>query len=386
MTSKGLLLVLLLACVLAAATTGCMQSATPASSEEIKTITITDAMGRQVEVPSEPDHVICSGPGCLRYLTYLQCEDRIVGVDSIEKRETIFDARPYAIANPQFKSEQYGLIGEFRGFDDPEKILALEPQPQVIFKTYGTMGYNPQELQERTGIPVVVLEYGDLATYRNDMYTSLRTMGEVMGKEERTEEVIAFFDAAIADLDERTSSVPDDEKTTCYVGGIAYKGPHGFQSTEPTYPPFVFTNAKNVAYDPNKSISHCDVAKEKILEWDPEVLFVDLSTLQSGGAAGGLYELRNDEAYQQLTAVKESRVYGVLPYNWYTQNHGSTLADAYFVGTLLYPEQFEDVNLKDKVIEIYTFLVGEGDPQLGKEVYESMDNAFDLLAFKKLEV
>jgi iron complex transport system substrate-binding protein len=328
--------------------------------------------------------VICSGPGCLRYLTYLEAQDKIVGVDDIEQRETIFDARPYAIANPQFKSD-YPLFGEFRGNDDPEKILLLEPQPQVIFKTYPTSGYDPVELQEKTGIPVVVLNYGDMVNYKDDMYQSLRIMGEVMGKEQRSEEVINFFEGSIDDLNQRTADVSEEDKISCYVGGIAASGPHGFQSTEPTYPPFLFTNALNVAYDPQE-LAHMDVAKEKILEWDPEMVFVDLSTLQSKDESSAYYELQHDEAYRQLSAVQSGEVYSVLPYNWYTQNYGSILADAYFAGKLLYPENFEDVDVEDKTIEIYTFLVGKGDPEIGRDVYETMKTTFGTAPFVKLEV
>jgi len=49
-----------------------------------------------------------------------------------------------------------------------------------------------------------------------------------------------------------------------------------------------------------------------------------------GDRAGGLFELKTDPAYQSLTAVQNGNVFGVLPYNWYTQNFGSILANAYF--------------------------------------------------------
>ncbi|MEZ5334835.1 MAG: iron ABC transporter substrate-binding protein [Methanolobus sp.] len=354
------------------------------TQEDTATITVTDALGRNVEIPESPEHVICSGAGALRLLTYLEGEDKIIAVDSIEPRDNPYDARPYALANPQFATD-YTVFGEFRGNDDPEKILSLEPQPDVIFKTYSTSGYDPVELQEKTGIPVVVLNYGDMAGNRESMYQSLRIMGESMGKEDRAEEVIAFFDETIADLNTRTADITEDEKTSCYVGGIARAGPHGLQSTEPTYPPFLFTNAKNVAYA-DMNLSTAEVAKEKIIEWDPEIIFVDLSTLQSEDENSALYQLQNDESYQQLQAVQSGNVYGVLPYNWYTQNFGSVLADSYYAGKLLYPERFEDVDVENKTTEIYTFLVCDGDEELGAEVCEQMINAFGTPAFTKLDV
>jgi iron complex transport system substrate-binding protein len=337
---------------------------------------VIDAAGREIKLPDRIERVICSGAGCLRLLTYLQAQNLIVAVDDIEKRRQPFDARPYALANPQFKD--YPLFGEFRGYDNPELIMALNPQPQVIFKTFSTMGHDPDKLQKKTSLPVVVLEYGDLSSQRSYFYQSLRLMGKVVGKEKRAEEIISFFEANIKGLSDRTKNI--SEQKTCYVGGIAFKGPHGFQSTEPDYPPFLFIHVKNMAYDPLlKGKGQSDIAKEKIIEWDPEIIFLDLSTLQMGDKAGGLFELRTDPAYQALTAVKQGRVYGVLPYNWYAQNFGSILANAYLIGKLLYPHQFQDIDPEAKAEEIYTFLVG-------KPVFREMDRMFQGLAFKKILV
>ncbi|WP_342305916.1 iron ABC transporter substrate-binding protein [Methanolobus sp. ZRKC5] len=379
---------LLMLIVVSTLISGCMDSTSMSQSlqtqEQTTTFTVTDALGRTVEVPESPEHVICSGSGALRLLTYLEEEDKIIAVDSIEARDSLYDARPYALANPHF-STNYTIFGEFRGNDNPEKILALDPQPDVILKTYSTSGYDPAELQEKTGIPVIVLNYGDMVNNRESMYQSLRIIGEVMDKEERAEEVISFFDETMADLNERTASVPEDEKTTCYIGGIARAGPHGLQSTEPTYPPFLFTNALNVAYD-DMDLSTAEVAREKIIEWDPEIIFVDLSTLQSEDENSALCQLQNDKSYQQLQAVQSGNVYGMLPYNWYTQNFGSVLADSYFAGKLLYPDKFEDVDLEEKTTDIYTFLVCDGDEELGKEVCAQMINAFGTPAFTELDV
>jgi iron complex transport system substrate-binding protein len=112
---------------------------------------ITDSAGRQVEIPQIVDHVICSGPGALRLLTYLESQDKIVAVDDMEKQRPQFDARPYALANPQFKD--YPIFGEFRGHDHPERILTLDPLPQVIFKTYSTVGHDPLELSKKNRYP-----------------------------------------------------------------------------------------------------------------------------------------------------------------------------------------------------------------------------------------
>lgn len=341
-------------------------------------VTITDAAGRQVEVPREVKHVICSGPGSLRYLCYLNGQDKVVAVDSIEHRKSRMDARPYAVANKQFRTMP--IFGEFRGRDNPELIAALSPQPQVIFKTYANSGYDPEELQKRTGIPVVILDYGDLGHRRSAMDESLKLMGAIIGKKDRADEVIAFFDDTIRDLRQRVADIPSESRPSCFVGGIAFKGPHGFRSTEPGYPPFMFLNARNVAAptDGSKPIRHADIAKEKIVEWNPDVLFVDLSTIRAGSTSNALYEMATDPSYRSLDACKNKKIYSVLPYNWYTSNHGNTLANSYFIGKILYPDQFADIDPVTKADGIYNALVGG-------PVFGTLNSAFENLAFQALD-
>lgn len=341
-------------------------------------ISIVDSLERQVTVPEKVEKVICSGSGCLRLLVYLQAQDKIVGVDSIEARKSPFDARVYALANPQFKN--YPVFGEFRGFDNPELILALPKLPQVIFKTYSTSGTNPVELQQKTGIPVIVLNYGDLGVNKEEFYNSLKIMAKVVGKEKRAQELIDYIENTISDLHKRTANIKNKKK--CYIGGVALRGPQAFNSTEPAYPVFKMINAINVAFDEiknQKELSHAFVSKEMILQWDPEVVFIDLATLQSEGAANALNELKNDPVYKELTSVKKGEVYGVLPYNWYTINYESVLANAYYIGKILYPESFKDIDPVKKAREIFTFFVG-------KDVFDLLNKEFKELVFKKIEL
>jgi iron complex transport system substrate-binding protein len=162
------------------------------------TVQITDGFGRNVDVPKDVKSVVCSGAGSLRYLVYLQAQDLVVGVDGLEKNKSQIEGRPYVLANPQLRD--YPLIGEARGKDDPEKLI--EVSPQVILKAGSLAGQSASmdtvdadNLQEKTGIPVVSFPYGSLTneTQKAQMYSSLRLMGQVVGKEQRAEDVVAYI-------------------------------------------------------------------------------------------------------------------------------------------------------------------------------------------------
>ncbi|WP_084301946.1 iron ABC transporter substrate-binding protein [Desulfonatronovibrio hydrogenovorans] len=347
-----------------------------------QSLSITDVMGRTHELKEPAQRVICSGSGCLRLLTYLQAQDRIVAVDSAEKGGLPFstDARPYAIANPGFGD--YPLFGEFRGQDSPELIAGLDPQPQVIFKTYATRDGGVDTLQAKTGIPVIALNYGNLTFARNDLDQTLTIMGRVLGLEERSREVISYFNSLQEDLEQRVLGLNPDQNPTVYVGGVSQRGGHGFQSTETAYAPFEFLRARNVAGhlgSPDKGSSHASVAKEKLIIWDPDIIFLDISTTRLDGMANGLEQLRNDSAYQALRAVQQGRIYGVFPYNFYTQNFESIFANAYFIGKTIYPDQFSDIDPLQKAEEISIFL--NNGP-----AFEIINHQFNNLGFSRINL
>jgi len=328
-----------------------------AKGASLQTRTITDLAGREVTIPATVERVICSGSGALRLLTYLQAHDKIVAVDSAEMGTPV-DVRPYAIANPQFK--EYPVFGDFRGMDNPERILGLAVQPQVILKIEG--GYDYEQLAARTGIPVVVLGYGNLNNDRETLNTTLRLMAEVVGAEARAEELIAFFDSLTEDL--RARGAASAAQPTAFVGGIAARGAHGFTATDRNFTPFALLGAHNVAADQEATgtettqavSTHATIAREQLLEWDPDYIFLDLATTRGGG--GGLDQLRNEPIYADMRAVQNERVFGLLPYNSYTRNFDTVLGNSYYIGTVLYPDAFADIDPYAKADEIYTFLNG----------------------------
>lgn len=67
---------------------------------------ITDAPGRTVTIPDAPARILCSGPGCVRLLSYMGATDLLVGVDSIELRDPLESPRAYAFANPHRRMRQ----------------------------------------------------------------------------------------------------------------------------------------------------------------------------------------------------------------------------------------------------------------------------------------
>lgn len=291
----------------------------------------------------------------MRLYCYVGSTDKLVGVSDREKKDS--RRRPYALANPSLTEIPSAGKGGNYDVGDLEKVLELKPD--VIFATEDDEA-TVDKMQEKLGIPIIALSYGKGVIFDEELYDSIKIIGKVIGEDKRAEEVINYMEKCKKDLNDRTKDIPDDKKLSAYAGGLAWSGPHGIESTRENYPLFDAVNAKNVVEGIGKDGSVM-IDKEKLLEWDPDKIFLDLASL---------FLIQEDykkdpDYYKTLSAFKNNEVYSQLPYVWCNVNVDTAMADAYYIGKVLYPEEFKDIDPEKKADEIYEFLVGKG-------VYEEM--------------
>jgi iron complex transport system substrate-binding protein len=333
--------------------------------EARQTVTVTDMAHRVVEVPSDPQRIICLSPGTLRLITLLGETHKVVGVEDFEKTRPT--ARPYILAHPELaKLPVIGPGGPGSINKEPDLEAVLKVKPDVIFTSYLELS-NADALQKKLGIPVVVLTHGRFAGFDALLYDSLRVAGKILNAEKRAEEVVAFVENIRKDIQKRTAGVAEADKPSVYVGGVGYKGVQAIESTDASYTPLEWVGARNVAQQ-DSAKAHLFIDKEKLLQWNPDIIFID---------GGGLTLVKQDfakkpEFYKELRAFREGKVYVLFPFNYYVTNIDTAMADAYAVGKILYPESFSDIDLRKKADEIYAFLVG-------KPVYEKMERDFGAL-------
>lgn len=349
---------------------GCIANG-PVSGDE--TITIIDDLGREVVIPADVKTVAMAGLGSSRYTVYLQAEDMIIGVDSTDN-STIPNTRPYMLAHPEIA--KMPLLGANKVAITAELALQINPDV-IIYSVNGPEGSAAaDEATERTGIPVVCFYQYDPADDFDKFAFNMRLLGTVLGKEQRAEEVLTFFRDMRADLIKRTPDMEMSEKPVVYLGGASFRGAHGMTSTREAFIGFTLLSANQKLSGTGVSVT--TLAKEKILEWDPDMIFIDLATREAAGG-GALYELKTDPSYQGLSAVINGEIYAVLPDSTCKANHGTSFANAYYVGTVLYPEQFKDIDPEKKANEIFTFLVG-------KPVFDQMFANSGSLAYQKVDL
>ena len=367
--------------VILVATAGCTGNAASGNStSSAPERTIIDSAGREVTIPTGIDRVVCSSGGtCVRYLVYLDAADRIAAVESGERGDSA--NRAYVLANPQFAD--LPVTGSSRGVDiNLEQVMLINPQviftmgSRVVSNESSTALTAADTMQIKTGIPVITIASGSFQTEesKQQLYASFRLLGEILGKESRAEELIAYTEATLADLDRRTKDIPESEQKTAFIGGLSHGGAHGLLSTQSEYMPFIWNRVKNVAA--GSGVQNADFPKEGLVYADPEYIFIDAGTLGVQDEIGAFEDIKSP-VYANLQAVKSRNVYATLPYTSRSTNLETQLVDAYFVGKTVYPERFEDIDPRVKADEIYTMFVG-------KPVFDQLNANCNNLGFEKV--
>ena len=312
-------------------------------------IVVKDMLERKVAVPVNPQRIIALA-GALRMVVYLNAFDRVVGVEGIEKESPAPSGRPYGTVINR-KAEALPDVGE--GGLKPvniEKIITL--RPDVIFAA-GFDRFQAEDMTRKTGVPVVALSYGGTGILSDDrVLRSLSLLGRILGEGKRARDITRYITGIKADLSRRTRGVAPGSPRV-YVGCIAYKGIHGITSTDADFFPLDALGANNVAKGLRKG-GHLFIDREQILVWNPDVILIDVA---------GMALLRKDYAahpvfYRELKAVREGRVFQVMPYNNYYTNIETALADAYAAGVYLYPQRFKGIDPDRKAAEIIRFFTG----------------------------
>lgn len=321
-------------------------------SEPAATRVVVDSYGREVEIPGEVKTIVCTGSGALRMISYLQCTDMLIGVEDTDKAYETSTLRDYAhVYYETFRD--LPAIGKGGGTSNTayiEELITL--QPDVILSGYTQEAL--EDLQSATGIPCVSIRAQSINFIDESFYTAMAVAADVLGAQDRCEEVLSYIDSCKDDLAARTADIPEDTKPTCYTGAVTFSGAHGFTGTYSNFGPFMAIGARNVA-DQEGQDGYYDADPEKIVAWDPDYIFLD----------PGNMNLVNDEYaanpgyYNALRAVQEGNVYSCISFNNYSTNVGYAIADAYYAGTVLFPEAFADVDIAAKTDEILEFLLGD---------------------------
>ena len=115
---------------------------------------------------------------------------------------------------------------------------------------------------------------------------------------------------------------------------------------------------------------------ETITTLNPEKVFIDVANI---GKLKTEYD-SHQEVFNMIDAFKNGEIYVQMPFNQYYTNIEIALADTYYIGSVVFPEAFKDIDPIAKFDEICSTMLDK------QENYYELVSSFYNQGFGKLDV
>ena len=234
-----------------------------------------------------------------------------------------------------------------------EKIASVSPD--LILSEYET-AEQATKMENATGAKVFTLKYGQKGIFDDNVTSALTSLGKLLGKETRAQELIDYIATCKEEISSKTSKQNSSKKA--YIGGVGNWGQKDYLSTHPSYPSFTVANITNVLADQGLATKGVqDIDKEKFASIGSSI---DVMIFDCAGLSKTISEYAEDSTiFDNVKAVEDGEIYIQLPYNAYYQNLEINLINTYFVADAVYPGVFGvDFNIEAKADEILEKFVG----------------------------
>ena len=337
--------------------------AATAAAEADAAVTVTDMIGREVEVvPGSYKRVVCIGAGALRMYSYIGDVNLLCGVEDIdnttlENRPKMFDAvaRPYVLAYGEVFANlpSCGVGGPMAQTAEAEKILSCNPD--IVISEFEDVE-KEDALQEQLGIPVITLKTGSKGVFDDAFAGSMTLLGTIFGEEEKAAELVAFVEAEAAEIGRRTADIPEADKPGVYVCGLGNWGTTDHLMTAENYVSFEIANVKNALSGTGmQGVQPIEEEKFVSLGEDMDIIVMDAAAVKN---IAPLYQ-EDPTLFDTCKAWREGEVYLEMAYNAYYTNHEIALINTWFIAKTVYPEQFADIDLTEKTNEVTKAFLGQ---------------------------
>ena len=309
------------------------------SNEDIATYEFVDSCDRTVQIPEKITRIAPSGATAQMVLMTIAPE-MLVGLSSTPSSDQYAYFPEEMITLPTF-GQFYGSKANL----NMESLIAAEPQVIIdIGDKKAGHAKDMRKIQKQTGIPTIFIE-ADI----DDFPKAYRTLGQILGKEEKGEQLASYVEEVLATAEENKMKIPEGDMVSVMYGtGSTGLNTNAKGSVQADVLSIIGVKNAIVTEEITNKGGGTLVSLEEVYRVDPDVIVLN---------AGGPYEriTAGGSEWDDLSAVKSGRVYEVpnIPYCWMSSPPSiNRVIGVLWLGNLLYPELY-DYDMMTKAQEYY---------------------------------
>lgn len=336
---RWLVIGLSLGVILLAGCSGPKQQATAPAKQTTatKTRVFKDSAGRKVKVPRKITRIAPSGP-LAQMVLYSSVPNKLVGI-----------ANAFPDNAKELIPEKYQKLPQFGQFYGKSSTLNMEAlsaaDPQVIIdigEPKDSVKTDMDKLQKQLDIPTVFIK-ADLTS----MPQTYRKLAQLIGNRQHNNQLAAYCQRVLKQAKTARQEVKGQQKSVYYASGKSGLNTNAAGSFHAQI--FDAVGTKNVVTGMKAASqgSGTTVSMEQLLKWQPDYILAENQAV---------YQLiKSDTSWQQLTAVKENRVYLVptTPYNFLGFPPSvNRILGIQWLGHLVYPKVYQ-LDINQTVQEFY---------------------------------
>ena len=249
-------------------------------------VTVTDDLGRQVELKAKPARIVVTSASFLEPLEAVGGAELVVG-------------RPDSKTKMPAYAKDITSVGKVYQIDT-EKVLSCQPDLVIINK-----GMNEKlvEALEGSGIKTLVL---DMKSYE-DVKREVNTLAAVTGNKEKGEALIKDMDEKIAAV---KNSIPADKRRVSIIHstsqGLSVQLDGSIAGSVAKM--LGWENVASGSKPLEKNPDAAPYSMETLVEQNPEIIFVT-SMGKLSAIKASMEETMQGPAWQSIPAVRDKKVY-----------------------------------------------------------------------------
>lgn len=319
---------------------------TTTPDENIETITVTDSIGRTVEVPEKVEKIAALYSFAGYAVCLLGSGNDLVGVPGGLQRDVLL-----VEIFPNIANASTPRVG---GTINIEELLRIDPDVVLVRKDTVADDREVEKL-DKSGLPYIVVDYSTMEEQRE----AILIIGKAIGKEAEATAFNNYYLGIIDRVSQIVGDMPEEDKITLHHSEN--------QATRATHESSLAADWTRAAGVINVSVggdlelvgNDYYASIEQILLWNPEVIIVNESTAYSLITGhpqwSGISAVQNEKVYQLPNGISR----------WGHPGSVETPLALLWTAKTVYPDLFTHVDMEQEVHDFYkTFFDMELDDEM----------------------